>query len=364
MDRLLGLRPPGEDQWLVLGQLAMAQGRAPEAIDDLARVSDGHPQAAKARTWEGTIELRKKRARKAEVALLRAVGLDPIDPAPRRELISVYCMQRRRRELNEQFAALSRLTTLDFNQMLLWSSSLASSWDPSEVAPIMEGFVKADPGDYISRLTLAEALRRLRRIDDVKAVLSPLPASDPEVRAILARMAVARGDDREVERLTGDDADNHPVLARMRATLALSRRDLPAACKHLRAALAADPHNRAVLFQLGENLVRCGKVEEGQRYVSAARDHDALYDLMEQAEAAGQNVQLLRSIAGASLRVGLRAEARAWYLLALRLDPASEETQKAVYRLEHEEDGPAAESPAFEAAHKPREAAIPIAPTR
>src|SRR5258708_6633383 len=65
MDRLLGLRPPGEDQWLVLGQLAMAQGRDPEAIDDLARVSDGHPQAAKARTWEGTIELRKKRARKA-----------------------------------------------------------------------------------------------------------------------------------------------------------------------------------------------------------------------------------------------------------------------------------------------------------
>jgi predicted Zn-dependent protease len=353
LTRLLQLRPPTDDQWLVLGQLAMARGRDAEALEDLAHVSDKYPLAARARTWEGTIELRNQRARKAEEALLRAVRLDPHDPAPRQDLILLYCMQRRRRELSEQFAALSRLTTLNFNQMLLWSSSLAASWDPSEVAPIMEGFVKADPDDYLSRLTLAEALRRLRRIDDVKAVLSPLPSSDPEVRAILARIAVARGDDREVERLTGDDADNHPVLARMRASLALSRRDLPAACKHLRAALAADPHNRAVLFQLGENLVRSGEVEGGQRYVSAARDHDALYDLMEQAEAEGRgNVQLLRAIAEASLRIGLRAQARAWYLLALQLDPASRETQKAIYRLEHEEAGRAAESPALEGTHK------------
>jgi predicted Zn-dependent protease len=364
MGRLLQLRPATDEHWMVLGQLAMVRGRDALALENLARISDEYPLAAKARTWEGSIELRSQRARKAEEAFLRAVRLDPHDPAPRRDLILLYCMQRRRRELYEQFAALSRLTPLDLNQMLLWSSSLASSWDPSEVAPIMEGFVKADPDDKLSRLTLAEALRRLRRIDDVKAVLSPLHASDPEVRAILARIAVARGDDREVERLTGDDADIHPVLARMRASLALSRRDLPSACKHLRAALAADPHNRAVLFQLGENLVRSGKVEEGQRYISVARDHDALFDLIEQAEAgAGQNVQLLRTIADASLRLGLRAEARAWYLLALQLDPASQETQKAVYKIERE-DGPAVESPAFEGTHKPRAVDMPIAPAR
>jgi predicted Zn-dependent protease len=293
------------------------------------------------------------------------VRLAPHDPAPRRDLIWLYCMQRRRRELDEQFAALSRLTPLDFHQMLLWGSSQAASWDPSEVRPILEGFVKADPDDYLSRLTLAEALRRLRRIDDVKAVLSPLPSSDPEVRAILARMAVERGDDGAVEWLTRDHPDQHPVLARMRASLALSQRDLPAACKLLRAATAADPHNRAVLFQLGDTLKRSGKVEEGQRYVSAARDHDALYYLIEQAEAGGgENAQLLRAIADASLRLGLRAEARAWYLLALQLDPADQETQKAVYRLEHEPACPVAESPALEGMHNPRKPAMPIAPAR
>jgi putative heme-binding domain-containing protein len=365
MTRLLQLRPATDDQWLVLGQLAMTRGRDSRALEYLARVSDGHPMAARARIWEGSIELRNQRARRAEAAFLRALRLDPCDTTPRRKLIYLYCMQRRRRELSEQFAALSRLAVLGFDETMLWGSSLASSWDPSEVRPILEGFVKADPDDRSSRLVLAEALRRLRRNDDVEAVLSPLPSSDPEVRSIRARMAAEAGNEGEVERLTSDHPDAHPVLARMRASLALSRRDLPAACKHLRAALAADPHNRAVLFQLGDTLIRSGEVEEGRRYIAAAKEHDALYDLIEQAEPGGrENARLLRAIADASLRLGLRAEARAWYLLALQLDPASPETQKSLYRLEHDEAGPADESPASEGTHNPRGPAMPIEPAR
>ncbi len=193
MNRLIRLRPATDEHYLVLAQLAMARGRDAEALEHLAHVGDGSPTAARARTLEGNIELRNQRARRAEGAFLRAVRLDPHDPVPRRGLVLLYCMQRRRRELSEQFAALSRLTVLDFNQMLLWSSSLAASWDPSEAAPILEGFIAADPDDRLSRLTLAEALRRLGRIDDVRAVLSPLPSSDPEVRAVLARIARRSG---------------------------------------------------------------------------------------------------------------------------------------------------------------------------
>jgi tetratricopeptide (TPR) repeat protein len=340
MDRLIRLRPPTDDDWMALGRLEMARGHDADALASLARVGAGSPMAARARTLQGTIELRNRRARKAEAALLEAVRLAPDDPAPRRHLVWLYCMQRRRRELSEQFAALSRLAPLDFDEMLLWSTSLAASWDPTEAVPTLEGFVAADPGDRPSRLTLAEALRRLRSVDEAKAMLGPLPSSDPEVRAILARIAVARGDDAEVERLTGDAADRHPVLARMRANLALSRRDRPAAIRHLRAAAAADPHHRDVLFQLGDTLTRLGEVEEGRRYVSAARDHDALFELMERLEKpeARKDAQLMTRVAVASLRVGLRAEARNWYLQALRLDPARAEVQQALYRLEHEQD--------------------------
>jgi tetratricopeptide (TPR) repeat protein len=363
MDQLLRLRPATDEHDMVLAQLAMARGRDAEALGHLARIGDGSPAAARARTLEGRIELRNRRARRAEAAFLRAVRLDPDDPVLRRDLILLYCMQRRRRELSEQFAALSRLTPLDFNQMLLWSSSLAASWDPSETAPIMEGFVKADPDDHLSRLTLAEAFRRLQRIDDVKAVLSPLPSSDPEVRAILARIAEARGDTGEVERLTGDDADRHPVLARMHASLDLSRGEPRTAIKHLRAAAAADPHNRAVLYQLGDTLIRLGDVDEGRRYVSASKQHDALYDLLERVEEPGarDDARMLAQVAGASHRVGLRAEARNWYLLALRLDPTEAEIQKALYRLDHEGSAPLAGAP-LRATRNPHEPGRPGGP--
>jgi predicted Zn-dependent protease len=360
MNRLLQIRPATDEHYMMLAQLAVARGRDAEALEPLAHVEDRSPMAAKARAWEGKIELRNRRARKAEQALLRAVRLDPEDPAPRRDLILLYCMQKRRRELSEQFAALSRLTPLDFNQMLLWSSSLASSWDPSEAAPILEGFVEADPDDRISRLMLADAYRRLQRVDDVKAIVSPLPSSDPEVRAILARIAVARGDAAEAERLTGDDADRHPVLARMRATLELKRRDLRSAIKHLRAAAAADPHNRTVLYQLGDALIRLGDVEEGRRYVSSSKEHNALYELLERIEEPGarNDGQLLTHIAGAALRVGLRAEARNWYLLALQLDPTKAEIQKALYHLDHEGSASLAGAP-LPATRKPREPGRP-----
>ena len=339
MDRLLRLRPAADEHYLVLARLDMARGRDAEALEPLGHIADGSPMGAWARTCEGKIAIRNGRARKAEDALLRAVRLAPDDPAPRRELVLLYCLQRRRRELSEQFAMLSRLTPLDFDQMLLWSSSLAASWDPSEAAPILEGFVEADPDDRLSRLTLAEAYRRLRRIDDARAVLGPLPTSDPDVRAILARIAQSRGDAGEAERLIGDDADRHPVLARMRANLDLNRRDLRSAVRHLRAAATADPHNRAVLYQLGDALTRLGEVEEGRRYVAASKEHDALFELLERIEEPGarSDVQLLSRIAAASLRVGLRAEARNWYLLALRLDPTRTEIQKSLYQLDHED---------------------------
>src|SRR6202034_4069816 len=107
MDQLLRLRPATDEHDMVLAQLAMARGRDAEALGHLARIGDGSPPAARARTLEGRIELRNRRARRAEAAFLRAVRLDPDDPVLRRDLILLYCMQRRRRELSEQFAALS-----------------------------------------------------------------------------------------------------------------------------------------------------------------------------------------------------------------------------------------------------------------
>lgn len=52
---------------------------------------------------------------------------------------------------------------------------------------------------------------------------------------------------------------------------------------------------------------------------------------------APNDAQLLTRVAVTSLRVGLRAQPRNWYLLALRLDPTDSEVRRALYRLDHEE---------------------------
>ncbi len=365
LDRLLRLRPLSEDQRLVLGQIAMVRGRDAEAIDHLSQVSDRHPQAAIARIWEGTIELRNKRARCAEEAFLKVSRLNPRETTARENLIYLYGMQQRRRELSEQFAALSQLTVLKFSQMMLWCID-HTAWDPNEVRPILEGFVHADPEDRWSRLALAETLRQLGLHDEVASVLGRLPLSDPEARAIRVRIAADQGDVDDVERLTGDDADDHPVLARMRAGLSISRRDLPGACRHLRAALAGDPHNRGVLFHLGDTLIKSGQVQEGQRYVTAAKAHDALFDLIERGSKPGRqgDTHLLASIAESSLRLGLLAEARAWYLIALERDPSNSDIQEAIYRLEHPETGSAEHTAASEGTNNSMEVSLPSSPAR
>ena len=84
---------------MILARLAMATGRTSEALDDLARVPDRHPKSAQARLWEGQLELRRQRARAAEVSFLRALAIDPGLVPARRGLVYLYGMQRRRSEL-------------------------------------------------------------------------------------------------------------------------------------------------------------------------------------------------------------------------------------------------------------------------
>ena len=100
--------------------------------------------------------------------------------------------------------------------------------------------------------------------------------------------------------------------------------------------------------------------------MAAAKAHDYLYDLFERLEEPGSpnDAGMLGQIAKTSLDLGLRDEARGWYLLALALDPSSQEIQKAVYRLEHEKAPSASESPVWLTQQSSRERAMPTSPAK
>jgi tetratricopeptide (TPR) repeat protein len=335
MKRLRDLRPPTEDDCLTLARLAMSTGRTEEALAEFARVSDGHPTAALARLWEGQLELRIHRARDAESSVKRALAIDPSLVEARRLLVYLYGIQRRCDDLSAQFATLAERDFITFDQMSVWCLIGIAPWHPQEILPVLAAFVQADPDDRASRLALAEAFGSLGEHENVEGVLKHLPATDPDARAILARIAHDRGDAEAVESLLAHGSDDHPILQYYRGQLAIRHRDLPAVLGHFRKWTAADPHDRNRLYMLGDALVKSGKYVEGEIYLQAARDHQALYELIERAssEAGRQDLDLLKELGAAYERVGLIPQAKAWYKLALVRDPADAGVQGALYHL-------------------------------
>jgi tetratricopeptide (TPR) repeat protein len=335
MKRLRDLRPPTEDDCMMLARLAMSTGRTDEALAEFARVTDGHPTAALARLWEGQLELRIHRARAAESSVKRALAIDPSLVEARRVLVYLYGIQRRCDDLSAQFTALAERDFITFDQMSVWCLIGIAPWHPQEIQPILASFVRADPDDRASRLALAEAYGSLGEHENVAAVLEQLPATDPDARAIFARIAHDRGDAEAVESLLANGSDDHPILQYYRGQLAIRHRDLPAAVGHFRKWTAADPHDRNRLYMLGDVLVKSGKHVEGEIYLQAARDHQALYQLIERAssEAGRQDLNLLKDLGAAYERVGLIPQAKAWYKLALVRDPADAGVQMALYHL-------------------------------
>ena len=176
LDRLKSLREPTPLDWMLRAQLAMVQNRSDEAIADLLRVPDEHEMAAQARLLAGQIELRRDRVRFAEHAFRAALKLDPRLLQAHRELIFIYGMQLRRAELNSEFLAVSKLTSLTFENVFHWCLLRNNSWEPGEAVESLSRYIAADPEDRWSRLALAENERRMGLNAEAESVLSVLPS--------------------------------------------------------------------------------------------------------------------------------------------------------------------------------------------
>ncbi len=332
---LARIQDPVPRDRLLRAEAARALGRPDEALAELDRIPDGDPDAPRARLLAGQIELRRDRVGRAEAALLAALKLDPTLVPAHRQLIYIYGMLLRRRELNEHFNALSRLGPMTFDNVFHWCLTRNAVWEPHERVGDLRRFVAADPSDRQSRVALAETLRQIGRREEAAQVLSVLPESDPDARAVRARIALDRGDDRAVEAILSGGPADHPELARLRGRFALAHRDGPAAVWHFRAAHAAEPDDRDTVFGLGSALALAGDRAAAEPFLRDSRAYDTLGALMTRAAnpANHKDPALLRALGAACEAVHRIPEARAWYDLAVRADPVNEEAQKALYRL-------------------------------
>ena len=105
----------------------------------------------------------------------------------------------------------------------------------------LAGYVAADPLDRWSRLALAENYRRMGRLEDAESAIGTLASDDAEAIALKGRIALDRQDHEEAGRLLALGPPDQPLLARLRGTLALGRRDVPEALANFRIAYDGRP---------------------------------------------------------------------------------------------------------------------------
>jgi len=335
LDRLSRGRAPLPQDWMLRGQVAVARERPEEALAALAEVPDDHPIAPQARLLAGQIELRRDRARHAEEALLAALRLDPGLVQARRELIYIYGMQLRRRELCDQFAALSEITSLKYENLFHWCLMRNCQWEAGEVAQTLGRYLEADPDDRESRLALADNDRRLGLYDEAEEVLAPLPDDDPRALAHRVMILMDRHEEDRAEELLASGPADDPELARLRGRVALARRDGPEALRCYRIAYEADPSNRDAAFGLINAYELCGEPEKAAPIRRAAEALEAFNSLVQRMStpAGRSDPALVNEAAGVCAQAGFLPEARAWLRFAIDRDPLDASAQQAWYRF-------------------------------
>ncbi len=328
-------RSPTADDIALWAELEVGCGQVDQAVSLLRGIPESDPSAGRTRLVAGQIEKSRNRARSAEALFLEALRLDPKLARARRELIFLYAMQARRADLNAQFRALAELEPLDFDDVFLWTNSLEDRWVNDLIRSHLQRFLAADPLDRLSRLTLAAVVLRAGEFDECETLLQSLPAGDTDARVLRARLALSRSQVDAARSLVAEGPVAHLGLSLFRAQLAVRSGDPVIAAGQFRVALRLDPTNREALQGLALVLQQSGDAEaaapiqkqgERWRHLTGLLQKSKTFDMRD-------DKTLLTQLAEACETLERKAEARAWYHLALRLDPLDQEVQRALYRL-------------------------------
>ena len=212
----------------------------------------------------GLIERQNHRLRHAEAALRRAIELEPRLVQAHKELVYILGMQLRRREIDAEFKALSRLTPLSHHDLFTWGLTHFTVWGP-DIADDLESFIKADPADRYSRLALATLLVDAPEVESrVERTLEPLPGSDADASALRVELKINHGHIDEAITLLERAPADHPHFARLRGRVALMRGDHAAAIRHFQNALSEEPYDRVSLSELGKVLLLKGDMSAAE----------------------------------------------------------------------------------------------------
>lgn len=335
--RLQSLRPQTILDHGLKARVLMAQKAYESAIHELDAIPDDHPLASWARLRKGQLYRQLFQFRKSESELTRAAALAPDQPEARRELVYVLGLQLRRAELNENFRALSRITTLNAKEIWVWCMVRDLVWwVPEEQIPQLKKAIAADPGDTWSILALAEVLSRTGAVVEALAELHKIEKHSPAALAKIVEIELAQDRQDQIQALLSKIPDDEPTAAIVRGRLALAAGDAKTAIHYFEIADKADPGRRPVMGDLGRAWTLAGDAGKGKKYAGLAAKVDVLNNLLLKSETTilQSGVEQWRAFAQACLAADRLHEARAWLALIIQKMPLDTDAQAQIFQID------------------------------
>jgi tetratricopeptide (TPR) repeat protein len=328
---------------MMLGTLLLGQGREKDALEVLQRVPRADPAWGRAQALIGEIAIRRRHATLAETSLRAAATADPSAIEPRTRLVYLLSLEQRSHEAREVLWEIYRLTNdpriLADLVLTIWTSEA----DVRNIGPELEQFREKTPDDPFVNRAWGLALVYLGRSAEALPCLELAArclANDPVGCFALTEVRHAQGaSDSDVGALGPQPVDPAEasrwwlLRSRFHETWG-DRNEVRPSLEH---ALAANPLNREAHFRMGQWLARSGDLrgatEHQHRAEQLRLDEQRLKRDHERAKRVPLTAELCEQLGQLCQDAGMRAEARAWYQQAIRIDPTRSTTQALLAKL-------------------------------
>jgi tetratricopeptide (TPR) repeat protein len=359
-ERLLGrwvARNPGDGRaWLNLGSVYGMLGREEEAGDAFRRVPAGDPAWVQAQVLLGELAVREHRCAEAEAIHRGIAARAPKDVKARAGLVHLLLVQRRGDEARAVLWEYYRLTRDPRHLVTL--TGLALEGGPQQLRELSgeNDRIRQDLDLFLERTPADPCLVRARGLlqfemghpAEARADLEESARvfeDDPVGRLALADCRIESGDLSGIEDALGPPPRRADLLGRwwvVRGQVERDRGRLSEAIDCWKAAAATDPQNRVARYQLGQALVGLGRREDAAPYLAEAeairrRTEDLKRAINDRLDGRpGGGVEACEALGRLCQASGLRAEGRAWFEEAIRIDPTRASSQSALARTDVE----------------------------
>jgi tetratricopeptide (TPR) repeat protein len=323
--------------------VALRRGDNDAALYWLAQIPPHSPAAQFAYLKRAKLLMEFFRPKAADAEFRRVLRLIPTMTDARWSLIVIYGVQRRAAEQESQLWELSRqadqrleaLRLLAQGRVVIPADSLGGLPDEGKV---LESCLKAEPDNPHLRPALAYFYRNRGEVQRAIDLLDSWVASNPDdgdAATELAACYLDQGTPEPAAKLLEPPRGSQKIRARYWSLRAdwLERVGRPnEAVDAARRAIELAPRDPELHYRLGQTLRAAGKSDEAQVWLKKAEAGIELRKLAANIPMKPDDTGPILEMADACKALGRDREARAWYNVAIQLEPENERARKGLRR--------------------------------